>query len=517
MDTDMRYFEPVSRVQLASKLRHLLRFSDLMMLIIGEDGSGRSTVLKQLEVQNGDSPAREGIIQCDSSVDVTRLLKLLTEAFAIDCPADADNRQRLKELHQLSRSLHEAGIPLVLLIDDADYLTNNALELLTNFALLEDAAPRVVLTGTPEFEQRFLANELDQLLDGRLHVQVLGAFDEDEAQEFVESLLPTGGMLPKRRLRDLIEESDAYPGRLYRLVQGDLHDGKVQRPVKRAFPLPPIHMAAIAAVLVVIFAGALWLFLPGAEEEPEQQETARVELPLDIPVASRDEEPEVIEVRSDLSDRLAEQEARLEESTQEQRDSATGEVEVVAPDFAEAAPDVAAAEDEAAAENQTPVSESGTADEETSAPVVAEVEPTAAPSATADVTAAKKQPVEQVKAEAPREDKPAKSATNEVANDGHELLRADELLRWPDDGYTLQLLGARAADSVERFIRAQPQPERFYYFRTMYKGAPWHVVVYGQFASRESAMAAVQTLPEDLRKLRPWARSIAGVKSDISK
>ncbi|WP_432697327.1 AAA family ATPase [Marinobacterium sp. YM272] len=515
MDTDTRYFEPASRVQLASKLRHLLRFSDLMMLIVGEDGSGRSTVLNQLEVSSQEGEIRQGVLQCDATVDVTRLLQLLVDALDIDCPADADNRQRLKELHLLSRTLHESGIPLVLLIDDADYLTNNALELLTNFALLEDAAPRVVLTGTPEFEQRFLANELDQLLDGRLHVQLLGSFEEDEAEEFIESLLPKGAVLLPRRMKVLIEQSDAYPGRLYALVQSELRDGKVQRASRRAFPFPFTHLLAIGAVLLVIFGGALWLFMPDSDTETDQvEEVARVELPLNITAANQDEEPEVIEVRSELQQRLAEQEARL------------GEPEVAAAP-AESSPATAEVavepQPEEAGVNAPEPSEA----ELTTEPAVAqEVEPQASTDAIAEQSDAAGEiattEAESVKTQVAEADKPE---VNEVqqepvkasVKESHSLLRADELLEWPDEGYTLQLLGARSVDSVERFINAQAQPERFYYFRTMYKGAPWHVVVYGQFASRGSAMAAVETLPQALRKLRPWARSIAGVKSDIQK
>jgi septal ring-binding cell division protein DamX len=96
-------------------------------------------------------------------------------------------------------------------------------------------------------------------------------------------------------------------------------------------------------------------------------------------------------------------------------------------------------------------------------------------------------------------------------------LREEELLGWPEQGYTLQVMGARAETSVRDFIQAQEQPQRFYYFQTVFKGAPWHVVVYGQYADRAAATSAVASLPESLRKLRPWARSIAGVKADIRK
>ncbi len=95
--------------------------------------------------------------------------------------------------------------------------------------------------------------------------------------------------------------------------------------------------------------------------------------------------------------------------------------------------------------------------------------------------------------------------------------REPELLNWPDRGYTLQMLGAREEKSVKAFLDAQAQPERFYYFSTIFKGKPWHVVVYGQYADRNSALNAVSGLPAALQKLRPWARSIAGVKADIKK
>ena len=78
-------------------------------------------------------------------------------------------------------------------------------------------------------------------------------------------------------------------------------------------------------------------------------------------------------------------------------------------------------------------------------------------------------------------------------------------------------MGARSETSIREFIQAQEQPQRFYYFRTVFKGAPWHVVVYGQYATRAAATRAIAELPPSLRKLRPWARSIAGVKADIRK
>lgn len=510
MDPLARYFEPVSRVQLASKMRHLLRFSDLMLLIIGVDGSGKSTLLQQLEFDERADDVRRASISCDDTVDVTRLLSSLVSALQIDCPAEADNRARLRALHGLSRDLHAAGVPLLLIIDDADYLTNNALELLTNFALLDEAAPRVVLTGTPEFEQRFIGNGLDQQLDGRLHVQLLSAFEPEESREYIESLLPPGTELSARKMRRLIEESQGLPGRLAAGVRRQIQQGGVTRGSARSFPLPGLHAAAIGGVLLVILAASVWLYLP--EPEPEKEQTARVVMPIEIPAAAVEDEVRVVDVRSELQQKLAEQERRLESQAEDPEPVPV----VPAPATAEEGRAVddgvqeSSADGAGSAAGQVAAAEQPAASERTVEPVkAAPVEAARTSVAAVDAPKASNQTARSV-----AEEKPAA----ESANPGSSvLLRSDELLQWPDKGYTLQLLGAREVASVEQFIKAQSSPERFYYFRTIYKGAPWHVVVYGQFSDRASAMAAVQTLPEALRKLRPWARSIAGVKSDIRK
>jgi septal ring-binding cell division protein DamX len=79
------------------------------------------------------------------------------------------------------------------------------------------------------------------------------------------------------------------------------------------------------------------------------------------------------------------------------------------------------------------------------------------------------------------------------------------------------LLGARSKKSALDFISKQKGSEQFYYFSTIYKGAPWHVVIYGEFANRDIANSAIKKLPSELRKMRPWARSVRGVQIDIKK
>lgn len=510
MDPLVRYFEPVSRLQLASKLRHLVRFSDLTLLIVGESGSGKSTLLRQLEVDERQSDIRQASIHCDETVDVTRLLSMLVAELGVDCGEKPDNRARLKALHVFSRTLHDSGTPLVLLFDDADYLTNNALELLINFALLEQGAPRVVLSGLPEFEQRFIDNGFDQLFDGRLHIQPLGEFEPEESAEYIETLLPPGTQLSARKIRRIIDESQGLPGRIYTGVLKQTRQGGVARGSAQAFPIPGVYIVVMAVILLGIVAGSVWVYLP-EEEQSVESDVARVVMPIDIPPATVGtvDEVEVVDVRSELQQKLAEQESRFRLEAEAEEGQPTESV----PDERSAS---APAPDEAEmVEMSAPAVENTVLDE-----VKTQAPPGVKPPG--DEVPAAIEPRQVVEAEVEAEktvtaNPPEKTVAQSSREGGSSLLRADELLQWPEKGYTLQLLGAREVSSVEDFIKERSNPERFYYFKTIYKGAPWHVVVYGQFSDRASAMAAVQTLPADLRKLRPWARSIAGVKSDIGK
>ena len=83
--------------------------------------------------------------------------------------------------------------------------------------------------------------------------------------------------------------------------------------------------------------------------------------------------------------------------------------------------------------------------------------------------------------------------------------------------YTLQLLGTHNQDTVQDFIRDQGSLDAFSYFHALHNGRDWYVVVYGEYRNRSEAIAAVESLPQGLRQLNPWARSVRGIQQDIRK
>ncbi|HBF09498.1 MAG: AAA family ATPase [Pseudomonadota bacterium] len=82
----------------------------------------------------------------------------------------------------------------------------------------------------------------------------------------------------------------------------------------------------------------------------------------------------------------------------------------------------------------------------------------------------------------------------------------------PNSHFTLQLLGGANKEAVQKFIRDNGHMHKMGYVETSRQGQPWYVVVYGDYASRAQASAAVGNLPSKLASAKPWIRSAADFK-----
>ncbi|KAA0876269.1 SPOR domain-containing protein [Nitrincola tapanii] len=501
------FIEPNSRRQLVDKLQHLVRYSDYLILLLGESGSGRTRMLEQVANLSAENSQRLALISLQQATDVTALLTHLVVGLGAELPADADNRARLTEIHRLAKGLAEVGMALVILIDNADLLSDNALELLIGLRQLGAATPRLLLSGLPEFQMRAEERGLYRRLEGKVHLQRLNPLDAQESEAFIAALLPADADPDPNQVKRLVLQAEGNLSALKLGVIDLLREGRVSSR-SGAMPIPPAHLAGIGAVLLLITSFAVWHYLPSQTVE---ETTTQIVLPLDqVPFAQVEEEVVEIQVMSELERRLAEQEALLAAQPSLEQDPLLDQ-----PD-----PTLVAPQPQPQLQPEAPLP----------APVapVAEVEQTPAPapaSAPAPVVAAPAPtpvapppapPAPSVAPAATPSAPPVASAQRSAGPSGS-YLRADELMGWPDSGYTLQILGARSEENVVRFIQAQAQPQRFYYFKTLLRDEPWHVVVYGQYNSRSAAVAAVNQLPKELRDRNPWPRSIAGVKTDIQK
>lgn len=90
----------------------------------------------------------------------------------------------------------------------------------------------------------------------------------------------------------------------------------------------------------------------------------------------------------------------------------------------------------------------------------------------------------------------------------------DALLAEKSSRHTLQLLASFNEQSVRQFATRQAT-RGVRTFRTVREGLPWHVVVIGVYRSKDEARAAIAGLPEELRALKPWPRSLQGIQDEL--
>jgi DamX protein len=93
---------------------------------------------------------------------------------------------------------------------------------------------------------------------------------------------------------------------------------------------------------------------------------------------------------------------------------------------------------------------------------------------------------------------------------------ADEqaLLALAPGRYTLQLFGSFSRESVQALVARFPK-QGIRVFRSQREGVAWYVAVTGDFRDKDAARAAAERLPADLRTLKPWARSLAGIQDEL--
>lgn len=598
--TQYFYYEPPSRLQLVDKLEHLARYSDFLVVVTGGEGSGKTSVIKKFLNNTQGEGVKHIALSLTGETSDLQLAELCAKALS-DEEADADP---LTQLHEQSRSFQEVGQQLHLVIDNAEWLNDEAIELLSGLLMTGIGRPKIVLSGDKGIINRLHSLSISELLEGRLHIEELQPFELDECKEFLKLAFASQPPLKKKVVKELFESSGGYPGKLTAAASELYRSGKVAMPNKTALPLPPAHILGISAVLLAVLGISVWQFYPEEVDTEQQVVSNRVSVPLSVQVpdqlAIEDQIEEVKSTRSELSKRLEEQERLLAEElkkTQQQKneeplaaqettktqdkepvqakdpvspitssDLRKGVAEIEPPEpvidnlASDKANNVETKKQVAVKDAKTEDKSSNTA--ETGQLTVklnekSEVTPTSntvepakpannvektlvkAPESDTDnktkvvkVAKVAEKTAEQVDKKAAKQTGkvaqvaektpksvvkstlPKQSATSETSSP---WLKEKELLTWPSKGYTLQVLGARSGKSVEEFMASKASRDKLYYFTTLYKGKPWHVVVFGQYANRDAAKRAINSLPSELKKLKPWPRSIKGVQLDISK
>ena len=464
-------FFPAQRKPVLGQLHHLARYSQLLLVVTGPEGSGKTLVRQALVASSNKQAVQSVVVSPQETLDSNILLQQIAQALGSQ---RADFDSIMAQIIQLALT----GQEVYLLVDDAERLTGAAVETLLRLAQgSPEGRPHVFLFG-----EHALVARLEALVEGeeRFHVIALQPYEQDETREYLALRLEGAGSgldcFTEEQVERIHVDSGGWPGAINQTAREELLEAMQQSKGRRksagwSLPLPMKHVLAL--VVVVFFIVLITLLMRDSNDSSATPVTTT--LPLGTAPVT-----EALDEESDTASEIVQvppaqpviREPLAAAGSAEADDSSTQAIE-------EPAPVKELADDSI----QAPA--------EIAAPVAVEP-PAAQPNRVAEVP---QEPVRQVVADAP----PAPA--NWYANQSK-------------TNYLVQVLGTRTQANAEALVKQQG--DGFRYFVKQHEGRPLYVVTYGSFPSRNAALEAIKKLPPSLQAGKPWVRSFTSVQQKIS-
>lgn len=516
-------FFPAQRKPVLGQLHHLARYSQLLLVVTGPHGSGKTLLRQALVASTNKQSVQSVVISARGAGDVGGVLRQVAQGLGMQ---QMDVRSILAQVSQLALT----GQEVYLLVDDAEQLADAALDALFTLAAGNaDGRPHVFL-----FAESDILPRLELLADGeeRFHAIELLPYSEDETREYLAQRLDGAGqgidLLSDDQVTDIHLSSGGWPGAINQAAREVLVESMLASRAGGAAAagggLPKKHLLAVAVVAVAL--GAAWLMQGRTESTPPMVTEAPIELvPQGAVPAPVDTEKTAAQAAAASGQGAA---VEFSGSSQPLPLPLVGEAQPVIREPLAQASGMQEGEEGGVAEAQAPVpAVAPSAPVVTPVPVSAPVVPTVASAPPAQAVAPKPVPVQApvqpvaaakpvapAPAPKPAQPKPAAPVAKPVSAvaSAAPAPGGEWYASRPAGNYALQILGTRSESSAKAFVGKNGGEYR--YFKKLHQGQPLYVVTYGQFSSRAAAQAAIKSLPAAVQAGKPWPRSFASIQQE---
>ena len=478
-------FFPAQRKPVLGQLHHLARYSQLLLVVTGPQGSGKTLLRQALVASTNKQSVQSVVVSARGAGDAAGVLRQVAQSLNV---AQAEIGPILAQVVQLALT----GQEVYLLVDDAEQLDESALEALMELAAgAPEGRPHVFLFGESSLIAQLEALSLEE---ERFHVIELQPYTEEETREYLDQRLEGAGrgieLFTAEQISDIHESSDGWPGNINQVARDAMIEAMIasRSAVKRpsmGFNMPKKHVLAISAVVVVAVAAA-WL-MPGRSKAPTTGapavEFAGNSQPMPLPLVGNSQP-------------------------------------VMRGPLAEAAGGITEGDDGVPVEGSSATPPTVT----TTAPP-AGIQPGPAPTPAAkpvpaptQVATAKPVPTAPAVKPAPAPAKPAVVATAKPAEKPAAAAAKGAGGTWyagqPTGNYVVQILGTSSEATAQNFVKEQGGEYR--YFKKVLNGKPLYVITYGNFANRDAAVTAIKALPAKVQAGKPWPRTVASVQQELA-
>lgn len=193
---DDRYFYLNSSLnERLALLKHYTQYGNLLLLITGERGIGKSSI-KQRFISTAQEEWQICEIQSHTMMDASLLLRQVANGFNITEPP-LEPAILFEVLSEQLEHMHQQGIAPILIVDDAHELPQDALQALLYLAEHhsdEHSALRIILFCEPEIETMLEDPAICSLKERVTHSMELSALDETQTAEYLRHRLAVAGL-----------------------------------------------------------------------------------------------------------------------------------------------------------------------------------------------------------------------------------------------------------------------------------------------------------------------------------
>ncbi len=226
------------RLQRLNMLEHLSRYSELLLIISGPKGIGKTSLLQRFRL-NADEDTLVSQVDANPMMDADTLLQAIAAGFGLHKPND--NPVALQDtLYRHLAALHHQGKIPLLLIDDAHVLPQDALEALFNLADAEASDGnllRIILFSDPQIETMLQSPAIRGLRERVTHSMNIPPLNEEQTVGYLRHRLNVAGLrgtLPfsSKELHKIFQNSGGIPARINECAHLLLNGDKLDQAVK---------------------------------------------------------------------------------------------------------------------------------------------------------------------------------------------------------------------------------------------------------------------------------------------
>jgi len=294
------YFESITHRKALSYLGYGLAQGEGFIVITGEVGAGKSTLVSHL-MQSVDKTRLTAATIVTSHLDGLDLVHMAAAAFSIDTRG-LDKASTLKSIENFLHAEARTGRRCLLVVDEAQNLSIDALEelrMLSNFQLGSSALLQIFLLGQPEFRDLVRdAPELEQLRQRVIATHHLEPMHANEVEPYIIHRLSRAGWsgnpsFTPDSFATLFDETGGMPRKLNTLMNRVMLMGAVEQTTRIDAPLVEAVVADMAGKPFA-YEEPLW-----ATREPEMEIVAEIEAAL---ASVAEVEPALDEIKAFTAD-----------------------------------------------------------------------------------------------------------------------------------------------------------------------------------------------------------------------